>query len=577
MTAAIDRDTILGTLNEMPRCLLEKLNSKSGSFCRHEILLGIKKVVVVLYTLAPTRAFLPLAPAVMASSSPQKDLGTRTVVNLSNVDVAAQLDLDATLDPATAINLKRKIDLHLMPLMCLMYLITFADKTTLGQSAVLGIQCVSLSLSSAMVTQGDMARRSTDLNQTQFNWLGAIFYLSYLLFEYPQVLALQRFPIGKWMSLNIGIWAVALLAHAGCKSFGALFAVRFVLGMCEGAITPGFMIVTSMFYRHAEQTRRVGLWFLMNGVAIVFSGLISFGVLHARTPKLLPLMIITGMLTLFASVIFWLLFPDSPTTAWFLTERERVQAVLRIKTNQAGVENKHWKKEQFVEALSDPKVWVMALSAAVANLCNSLTNQRQIILNQFGFDLVQTTVIGCVDGVIETSQRFIGRGYAAGLMSIPALMGVLLVRELPSHDKVGLLLSYWASIFMFAPFVILLGWAGSLTAGHTKRTTTTAVILIAYAIGNAVGPFMWKDQYKPRNRVPWTVIAVCIAACTLLALVLRFMLDRENKRRKTEKRDDAYDHVYLARKEDGAYVLRLLDRAFLDLTDIQNKEFRYVL
>ena len=106
MTAAIDRDTILGTLNEMPRCLLEKLNSKSGSFCRHEILLGIKKVVVVLYTLAPTRAFLPLAPAVMASSSPQKDLGTRTVVNLSNVDVAAQLDLDATLDPATAINLK---------------------------------------------------------------------------------------------------------------------------------------------------------------------------------------------------------------------------------------------------------------------------------------------------------------------------------------------------------------------------------------------------------------------------------------------------------------------------------------
>jgi hypothetical protein len=38
-------------------------------------------------------------------------------------------------------------------------------------------------------------------------------------------------------SINIFVWAVALLAHAACKSFGALFAVRFVLGMCEGSFT----------------------------------------------------------------------------------------------------------------------------------------------------------------------------------------------------------------------------------------------------------------------------------------------------------------------------------------------------
>lgn len=86
--------------------------------------------------------------------------------------------------------------------------------------------------------------------------------------------------IGSVHSINIFIWAVALLAHAACKSFGALFAVRFILGMCEGqnfalfieqvklkslyqlegAITPGFMIVTSMFYTRDEQTQRTGSW-----------------------------------------------------------------------------------------------------------------------------------------------------------------------------------------------------------------------------------------------------------------------------------------------------------------------------
>lgn len=30
--------------------------------------------------------------------------------------------------------------------------------------------------------------------------------------------------------------------------------------MCEGSITAGFMIVTSMFYTRKEQTLRVGYW-----------------------------------------------------------------------------------------------------------------------------------------------------------------------------------------------------------------------------------------------------------------------------------------------------------------------------
>lgn len=61
-------------------------------------------------------------------------------------------------------------------------------------------------------------------------------------------------------SINIFIWGVALCSHAACKSFGGLFAVRLILGMCEGSITAGFMIVSSMFYTRNEQTLRVGYW-----------------------------------------------------------------------------------------------------------------------------------------------------------------------------------------------------------------------------------------------------------------------------------------------------------------------------
>ena len=63
----------------------------------------------------------------------------------------------------------------------------FADKTTLGQSAILGL------------VQPPGHPDEGVISQSQLNWLGTIFYLFFLGFEWPQNLALQYFPVGKWM------------------------------------------------------------------------------------------------------------------------------------------------------------------------------------------------------------------------------------------------------------------------------------------------------------------------------------------------------------------------------------------
>ncbi|TFY78840.1 hypothetical protein EWM64_g5176 [Hericium alpestre] len=336
---------------------------------------------------------------------------------------------------------------------------------------------------------------------------------------------------------------------------------------------------------------------LMNGVAIIFLGFLGFGVLHIRTGGFMPwqwLTTITGLLTLIVTILFWFFFPDSVTTAWFLTPEERVAAVQRIRVNQAGVENKVWKREQFIETLTDPKTWVFAVFAAVTNLLNSLTNQRQLIVNQFGFNVINTTLIGCVDGLVEIAAIFIavtvasvwpnGRIYAAVLCFVPALIGTILVSTLAFHIKGGLLVSYWLSIFGFPPFTIFLSWVGMVTAGHTKRTTTNAIVLAAYGLGNAVGPFMWKAKYSPRNHVPWGIFSGVCVASALLLLLARWMLAQENKRRdheaqlKSSEKGDACDVVYIMGLDaDGRKVETQVDRAFLDLTDIQNREYRYPL
>lgn len=87
----------------------------------------------------------------------------------------------------------------------------------------------------------------------------------------------------------------------------------------------------------------------MNGTAQIVSGFLSFGVLHIETHGFAPwqwFFIITGVITLATAAAFFMWFPDSPATAWFLTLEERAMAIERIKVNQTGVENKVWKKDQ---------------------------------------------------------------------------------------------------------------------------------------------------------------------------------------------------------------------------------------
>jgi len=46
---------------------------------------------------------------------------------------------------------------------------------------------------------GDEYPRFLKRSLIMWSRLGTIFYLSYLVFEFPQNLCLQRFPVGKWM------------------------------------------------------------------------------------------------------------------------------------------------------------------------------------------------------------------------------------------------------------------------------------------------------------------------------------------------------------------------------------------
>lgn len=167
---------------------------------------------------------------------------------------------------------------------------------------------------------------------------------------------------------------------------------------------------------------------------------------------------------------------------------------------------------------------------------------------------------------------------------------------LPWSDKAGLLASVYITGVGTTGFVLALAWVNQATAGHTKRVTMNAVMLIAYCVGNAVGPQLWQAKYTPRYvyaliplefllilsrcsyHVPWAVIAVCYTLCPALLMLQRYILKKENDKRDREGPDTTYDDVWVKVADaDGNIIEKKVDKAFLDLTDRQNREFRYVL
>lgn len=93
-----------------------------------------------------------------------------------------------------------------------------------------------------------------------------------------------------------------------------------------------------------------------------------------------------GIITLIDAVCLFIWLPDSPTTARWLTKRQRVVAVRRMQRNSTGIENKVFKMSQAKEALLDVKTWLYFIIQILINIPNGglVTVSTNIVISVIG-------------------------------------------------------------------------------------------------------------------------------------------------------------------------------------------------
>jgi MFS transporter, ACS family, allantoate permease len=121
---------------------------------------------------------------------------------------------------------------------------------------------------------------------------------------------------------------------------------------------------------------RTNIWFSFNGVAQIIGGLVAYGVAvgvreHGSSLDSWRIVfLIAGFLTITLGVCFFYWIPDNQLNARWLKKEDRILAVERVRINQQGIGNKHFKMYQFKEALADPMTWAFCLYALIADIPN---------------------------------------------------------------------------------------------------------------------------------------------------------------------------------------------------------------
>jgi hypothetical protein len=260
-----------------------------------------------------------------------------------------------------------------------------------------------------------------------------------------------------------------------------------------------------MWYKRDEQAQIVTYWYMMNGGQQIVGGLLAYCfslITHGPLKSWQAIFMTYGCFSVLwgVFVLYWL--PDSPMRAKCFSEADKKLMVERVRSNQTGVQNRQWKKYQFIEALKDPQTWCYGLIQICTTLPTSgLGGFANIIIKGLHFTTLQTQLLAMVLGafiiIILLSSTYLVKKTAQNLLVmgvyvIPSFVGTVVLMTVVNKNnatKAGLLISYYIALSFWAAQTLAMSMISRNVAGQTKKSVVVAMNFVCWAAGNAIGMF----------------------------------------------------------------------------------------
>src|SRR5215468_4872007 len=258
--------------------------------------------------------------------------------------------------PAVGVRTRRRVAYRLLPFVFLIYVVNYIDRVNVSFANL---------------------RMSADLGfSDRVYGLGVgVFYLTYILFEIPGAIIVERWSARKWIARILISWGVVTILTGFVHTAGQFYAARFFLGLAEASFFPGMIVYLTHWFRLSERSRAIACLYAAVPTASLVGSPVAGWLLGVRWWQLAGwrwLFILEGIPAIILGVMTIFYLTDRPAQARWLPPEEKdwltgeLEAELQAK--------KRIREFTILEAFCDRRVlwlmiaWFLTLSAALGNL-----------------------------------------------------------------------------------------------------------------------------------------------------------------------------------------------------------------
>ncbi|KAG0651102.1 Pantothenate transporter liz1 [Hyphodiscus hymeniophilus] len=391
----------------------------------------------------------------------------------------------------------------------------------------------------------------------------SIWTVGYVLGQIPSNLLLTRVS-PRWVipSLELG-WGIATICTSSVKSYQALYALRFLVGLLESGFYPGIHYILGSWYTSQEIGKRAMIFWLAGAIGQLFSGF-----LQAAAYKNLNgvdgdagwrwLFIIDGIITLPLAVMGFIFIPNLPQSGkrtWWTTEKEHILSVKRMEAiGRAGKQPWSWAKVRrillswhtyFLPLLyviwnnGSPQVamgyWLKSFNKhppPVPGVTFSVPQINNLPLTTTGIFIVMAFVWGWLsDGPCRGARwPFIYIG------AVLTLLFSILLRQMPLYENLHQRkVVYWLSQIGNGAGPLILSWINEICSDDTEKRAllVAAGNDFAYVVQAVAPNFVWKTTDFPaaQKGYLWSIVLSVLLIVWTAAIQLLLWRDKRNAAR----------------------------------------------
>ncbi|KAJ5238805.1 hypothetical protein N7468_003424 [Penicillium chermesinum] len=419
--------------------------------------------------------------------------------------------------------LMAKIDWHILPCICILYLLAFLDRVNISNAAILGL--------------------TKDLNiehGTKYNTALVIFFVPYIILEIPSNILLKKFKPHVWLPLCMFMFGIVMLCQGFVQNWSGLMATRFFLGVFEAGMFPGCFYLLGMWYKRSEAQKRFSFFFSSTTLAGAFGGLLAYGLGQMKGIRGYNgwrwVFIIEGVITAVVAIALYFVMPDFPEEVKWLSDEEREFVRAKL-AKDVGKSAHHVKQDAraVLGVLKDYRVIIggfMYFGLIVP--AYGYAYFAPTIIKGFGYSSVTTQLYSIAPWaaafvfslvIAYLSDRFRHRFIFAVTPILIAIAGFAMLLGI-HHDtaaQYGALFLVTSGCYSAMPVVVC--WFAMNMSGHHRRSVGTGWQVGFGNIGGIISTFAFETKDAPYYISGYSICigfsCLAIISCVVYVVALR--------------------------------------------------------